>query len=146
MPLSKIANYGRKKNLALVCFAFFTTTIVACKNEGRINSEEAKRIVDRLKESSPKTTESVRIDDYVILGEKDLGIRATLLSWDSRKSTDPKLMNALAYQNAKTFACDDKAIHSLLADGFELTVMYASADRRGKLFTTVREDSCKNSE
>lgn len=117
--------------------------IAGCKNDNHIDPEAAKLIAERLKEASPKTTESVKIDDLVILGKKDIGIRATLLSWDSRESTKDELMEALAHQNAVALACGDKVIREMLADGFELTVMYASKDRSGELFATVKDENCK---
>lgn len=132
-----------KHLLHLTLAAFLVAPLSGCGNEDHIDAEEAKSIAARLKESSPKTTDSVRIDDYIILGKKDIGIRATLLSWNSQSTIKNELMDALAYQNAKTFACGDKVIREMLADGFELTVMYTSADRKGELFATVHDESCR---
>ena len=131
----------------LVAFAYIVAiavSIVGCGSQENGGASAANRIAEKLKDASPQTTDAVKIQDFVILGEKSFAIRATLLSWNSTESVNTEFMYALAHDNAKKFACSDKAIRELLADGVELTVVYASADRKDTIETKILNGDCRN--
>lgn len=131
-----------KHNIFLPIILLLAVSAAGCRGHDNSAREAEMHIAETLKSSSPDPTNAVKIRSYVIQGERDLLITATLVGWNSKDGTKRDFMRALAYDNARRFACNDKAIHELLVEGVELTVLYASNDDKDTLGVKVLEQSC----